>query len=157
MDGDTMILFRSTFTDKSPISILLFKVQTGRIGNENQGDDPSGETKPTYDPEPGVIIDIVVNDRREECTEFTCRGGKTVCGGSDGNGKDFGSEEESGTTASVSPDLMQTVGEPRTLVQTAGKTMTSSRWFGNREYGRWYHQHEVQNMMEEIHTVIRAA
>ena len=97
VDGDTVVLFRSTFSDISPVSILLLQIQTGSVGNEDDSSDPSGETKPTDDPELGVVVDIVIENGWGQGTEFTGSGGKTVSSSSDGNREHLRGEKESGT------------------------------------------------------------
>lgn len=96
MDGDTVVFTRTTFTDVLPVSVLFAQIKTGGVGDENQSDDPAGESEPAYNPEFRVVVDVVVDNGGEESTEFTGRGGKTVGGGSDGNGEDLSSEKEGG-------------------------------------------------------------
>lgn len=62
MDGNTVIVTRSTRADKLPIPVLFTQIETGSIGDKDPSDEPTGETKPADDPESGVNVDIVVDD-----------------------------------------------------------------------------------------------
>lgn len=97
VDGDTVVLLSSACSDIRPVSVLLSKIKSSRVGDKDESDDPTGESKPANDPELGVIVDIVVNHRRHERTEFTRRSGKTVCSSSDTDREDFSREKEGGT------------------------------------------------------------
>lgn len=132
VNGDTVVLARPAFAHESPVPVLFAEVETGRVGDEELSGDPPGETEPAHDPESSVGVDVVVQDGRDEGTEFTRCGGETVGRGSDGNGVDLSSEQE-GRAADRSvegPMLHGNEGSLLTLVRTAGRRTTGSRWLG---------------------------
>ena len=83
MNGNTMVFSCSSFPDKGPVSILFPQVESGGIGDEEFSDDPSGETEPADYPESGLSVNVVVQDSRDECSEFSSCGRETVGGSSD--------------------------------------------------------------------------
>lgn len=55
-----MVFFRFARSDECPISILFTEIESGSVGNEDLGEDPSGETEPADYPESGSGVDVVV-------------------------------------------------------------------------------------------------
>ena len=130
VDGDTVIVAGTTFAHVLPVSVLLFEVETGRIGDERLGEDPPGETEPADDPEACTAGVVVEQDGGDEGAELARGGGETVGGGADRDGVDFGGEQEGGAATS---QLVSSVwgGGGRTWDQTAGRRMRGSRWLGS--------------------------
>jgi len=46
VDGDTVVVAGTTGTDVHPVPVLLSKVETGGVGDEDPSHDPTGETEP---------------------------------------------------------------------------------------------------------------
>lgn len=58
VDGDTVIVFSSAGSDKGPVSLLLSEVETSRVGDEDDGEEETEETKPGDDEELGLGVDV---------------------------------------------------------------------------------------------------
>lgn len=108
VDSDTTVLGSSTGTDIGPVSLLLLHIQTGSVGQPNEGSNETGETEPVDDPKLGVSVNVIVDDGRQEGTEFTHGSRETVSGGSGGDGEHFGGDKEGGA---VGAKLLEETGQ----------------------------------------------
>lgn len=46
VNGDTVVIAGATRTDKAPVSVLLSKIETGRVGDECPCEQPPGKPEP---------------------------------------------------------------------------------------------------------------
>lgn len=83
VNGNTVVVARSTLSDECPVSILLLQVESGRVGDESQSDKGANEAEPADDPESCSATVVIEHDGGDEGTEFTGCGGETVGGSSD--------------------------------------------------------------------------
>ena len=126
MNGDTTVLACSTLSDVCPVSFLFAQVETGRVCKEDPTENETwdeqlsatytpenvtthtDETKPTDNPELGVIINVVVQDGRRQSTQLSHGRTETMSSRSNGDREDFGGNEESGT---VGTELLEKSGQ----------------------------------------------
>lgn len=94
VDGDTVILALLALDDVVPAALLLLEVEAGGVGEEEPGEEHTGETEPGDDVELGLVIDVVVEDRGKQGTRLANAGGEAVGGGTDGRGEDLAGDEE---------------------------------------------------------------
>ncbi len=106
--GDAVVFVFAAGADELPATLLLFEVEAGGVGEEEEGDEHADEAEPGDDVEFRLGVDVVVEDGGEEGAEFTPGGAEAVGGGADGGGVDFGGYEEGD---SVGAELVEEGGE----------------------------------------------
>ncbi|KAI3477577.1 hypothetical protein L1887_60617 [Cichorium endivia] len=91
-----MVVLLAALHHALPVALLLAKVETRRVGDEDHGEHPAEQAEPRDHPELGVVVNVVVEDRGCERTELAHGGRNAVRGGTDGCGEHLGGEEEGG-------------------------------------------------------------
>ena len=109
------------------------------------------ETKPTDNPELGVIIDVVVQCGRRQSTQLSHGGTETMRSRSDGDREDFGGNEESSTVGAElleksgqEIDGLETVnvrGFPEVVVSNSGNKLKAR---GSQHVKRQSHRNNVR-------------
>ena len=94
MDCDTVVVVVSARADKLPTTFLLFKIQTGGVGQKKKGDEHARKTEPGDEVKLGLDANVVIQHGREQGTTLSASGADTVGCGADGGGVDFGSDKE---------------------------------------------------------------
>lgn len=92
--GDAVVLVFATGADKLPAALLLFEVEAGGVGQEEEGDEHAGQAEPGDDVEFRLRVNVIVENGGEERAEFAPGGAEAVRGGADGRGVDFSGYEE---------------------------------------------------------------
>jgi len=100
MDGNAVVVLFTSLSDKYPISFLFTKIQSGSIGDKEDGEEETDQSEPSDNVKLCLIGDVIVDNCRSECTEFSTGCRESVSCGSNGSGIEFGSEEEGGGVGS---------------------------------------------------------
>jgi len=91
---DAVIFGITALAQIHPAAFLLFEIETRGVGEEEPGDQHSGETEPGDEVEFHLVGKVVVEDGCEEGAHLAAGGGETVGGGADGGRVHFGGDEE---------------------------------------------------------------
>ena len=92
--GDAVVIRLATGSNVLPAAFLFFQIETGGVGEEDEGQHHAGETEPGHDVKLQRGGNVVVQDGSGQGAEFAASGGETVRGGTDGSRVDFGGHEE---------------------------------------------------------------
>lgn len=94
VNSNSVIFLGFTIADISPTTFLLLEVEASSVGEEEPRKQHTRKAEPWHNVEPGLVVDIVVEDGGEQSTSLAHARGETVSSGSDGSGEDLASNEE---------------------------------------------------------------
>ena len=108
VDGDAVVVLGLAGADVAPPPLLLLKVKTGGVGEEQPGEDHAGETEPRHNVELGLGVDVVVENGGEKSTGLAHAGAEAVGRSADGSWEDLTGDEEGDA---VGAELVEEAGE----------------------------------------------
>lgn len=94
VNGHTVVLVLATLTNVLPAALLLLKVETGGVWQEEEGEEHTGETEPWDEVELGLRADVIVKDGGKKGSKLSEGSCETVGGGTDWGRETFGGNEE---------------------------------------------------------------
>lgn len=97
VNSDSVVVVLTSVTDVPPAALLLLKIETSGIGEEEEGGEHTSKTEPRPDLEAQFNGSVVGNDGSDQSTELTRSSRETVSGGTDRSRETFGSNQESDT------------------------------------------------------------
>jgi hypothetical protein len=94
VDGDAVVVMLAALADVPPAALLLLQIQTGSVGEEEQGQEHAGQTEPGDDVETLLDTDVRVENGGQECAELPAGSRDAVRSGADGGRVTFGGHDE---------------------------------------------------------------
>ena len=94
VNGHTVVIAFAAGADKLPSAFLLLEIETGGIGEEEEGEEHAGKTEPWDDVEFLQGSDVVVHNSGSQGTKFAARGREAMGCGTDRCGVDLGCDKE---------------------------------------------------------------
>ena len=154
VDSDTVVLGVTALTEVAPATLLLLEIETGGVGEEDQGQEHTSETEPRDDVEPGLGADVVVQDGGDESTELTHGGGETVGGGTDRGGEDLtGDQEGDGVGTELVEEGRQEV-HGLEAVDTGGRGVVLVLEGGDDEHEEAHEETDLLHVLTTVHLVV---
>lgn len=154
VDGDAVVVFGLAGADVAPPALLLLEVKTGGVGEEQPGEDHTGETEPGNDVELGLGIDVVVENGGEKRTSLAAAGAEAVGGGADGGREDLTGNEEGDA---VGAELVEEAGEEvhgLERLDTGGAGVVLQLEGGNDEHDEAHEETDLLHHLAAIEAVV---
>lgn len=94
VDGNAVVIVLATGADEGPAALLLLEIEAGGIGHKHNSQKDTGQPEPGHDVELGLSVNVVVQNRSSQGSEFANGGGETVRSSADSDGIDLGRGNE---------------------------------------------------------------